>query len=138
MVYFIEALETNQCKIGYTASPAVGTRLKQLQTGCAQTLKVVGTLPLGTRDTEKRLHKRFDHLRIQREWFKLGIDLEKYLINQVQDGSDPIVEYIKMKALRKYWNVDRELSPAEVGHKHFNEFIYEALAAYKRFEVDSV
>lgn len=79
MVYFIEALETKQCKIGYTGGPSVKTRLRQLQTGCAQTLKVRATIPDGNIDVERSLHKRFEHLRLKREWFEFGVDIKNYV-----------------------------------------------------------
>lgn len=134
MVYFIEALETEQVKIGFTAAKTVDTRLKQLQTGCAQTLKVRATLPEGTKETEKDLHRRYKHLRIQREWFALGIDLERYLLNLDQD-KNLINEYIKSKAVQKYWLENLGLSPAEIGLKYFDEFYNEAVVAFKKFEV---
>ena len=133
MVYFVENETTDNIKIGFTTN-CPEKRLQQLQTSCAESLKVIHVLPEGTLADEKHLHRQFGHLRLQREWFKLGLELERYLIDLDGGLGGALGDYIVAKATRKYWLEDRDLSPSEMGVKHFKEFCPEALAAYRKFK----
>lgn len=55
-------------KIGQSAS--IAKRIKELQTGSAHPLKVYAVLSR-YRENEAALHRRFDHLRVQGEWFRM-------------------------------------------------------------------
>lgn len=63
-VYF--AYSGGHVKIGY--SKRVSARLAELRTGCALPIQLLGTMA-GGRALERRLHERFDHLRLDGEWF---------------------------------------------------------------------
>jgi hypothetical protein len=66
-VYFIRAGESGPVKIGTAHNIAV--RLNSLQNGHYEQLVVVRLLD-GDRHLEMRIHERFRHLRIRREWFR--------------------------------------------------------------------
>jgi hypothetical protein len=75
-VYLISAAESNGSlhhKIGYTAaSPEKHTTKLSGRSPLPLTLEHVITRPESkARQLEKELHKRYDHLRIHHEWFKL-------------------------------------------------------------------
>lgn len=59
-IYFIEATGLQKIKIGLSDHPE--KRLAQLATGSPVPLRLVATTP-GDSEAEKKLHKRFDHLR---------------------------------------------------------------------------
>jgi hypothetical protein len=73
-VYF--AYTAGHVKIGY--SKRVSARLAQLQTGCATPIQLIGTMPGGLA-VERRVHKQFDHLRLDGEWFIAHPDLMAYV-----------------------------------------------------------
>ena len=73
-VYF--AYTGGHVKIGY--SKRVSARLGQLQTGCATPIQLLGTMPGGLA-VERRVHRQFDHLRLDGEWFVAHPDLMAYI-----------------------------------------------------------
>jgi hypothetical protein len=77
-VYFIEALGSNEIKIGSSATPE--RRVPGLQTGNGSELKLLGTMR-GNKDFEYVLHRRFDHLRLNRdlEWFRATEELRNFI-----------------------------------------------------------
>lgn len=75
-VYFIHCPATGRVKIGHAKDPA--QRLKDLQTGSASVLAILGTVP-GAAAEEGRLHQRFADLRQQGEWFAAGDSLKEFL-----------------------------------------------------------
>jgi hypothetical protein len=66
-VYFIRAGECGPVKIGTAHNIAV--RLNSLQNGHYEQLNLIRVLQ-GDRHMEMRIHERFRHLRIRREWFQ--------------------------------------------------------------------
>lgn len=54
-------------KIGWSQHPK--KRLKELQTACADKLRLVGVME-GDADTERRLHWFFRNVRVRGEWFE--------------------------------------------------------------------
>lgn len=80
-VYFIGA--GGQIKIGW--SRKVATRLAQLQTGSANQLKLLATVP-GGRGLEQSLHKQFHHLRLAGEWFLAAPELLDHIAGRVRTG----------------------------------------------------
>ena len=76
LVYFIEAVGVSRVKIGYSDNP--DKRLKQLLTGSPLTLELRATMP-GSLTTEKELHQRFSHLRIENEWFTFADEIKDYI-----------------------------------------------------------
>lgn len=79
MLYLIS--DGTRVKIGKSKNPE--KRLKQLQTGSALKLKLLGTFDLSDH-YEKRLHWILRNFRTQGEWFELGAE-----------GTNWIQEYIK-------------------------------------------
>ena len=75
-VYFIEAVGVDRIKIGYSDNPE--QRIKQLLTGSAVSLEMRATMP-GSQTTEKELHQRFAHLRIENEWFNFTDEIRQYM-----------------------------------------------------------
>jgi hypothetical protein len=76
-VYFFLCSGTATVKIGVTAShPA--RRRRSLQTGAPGELRLLVYAP-GTAADERRLHRRFAHLRRQGEWFAYKDDLHDFV-----------------------------------------------------------
>jgi hypothetical protein len=72
-VYFIS--DGERVKIGRSVN--IESRLNALQTSTAVPLKLLAAIPGGGR--ERELHRRFAHLRIRGEWFRLGDDLRQFI-----------------------------------------------------------
>lgn len=72
MIYIIRAAGTSKYKIGFT-DRAVEERMKELQTGSPDPLKIIHVFD-GTFEDEKRLHLECDDFRIQGEWFDMNED----------------------------------------------------------------
>lgn len=80
MIYFIQDAGTYRIKIGYTGKDDPQVRLKELQTGSATLLYLLGTRA-GTLQTEKELHEQFaKHSVAQGEWFNPAPELLQYII----------------------------------------------------------
>ena len=77
-VYFIAAIDTTRCKIGFTKGDPQ-KRLASLQTGSANELVIVAQQP-GTPETERRLHEKFSAHRIHGEWFTVTDELRAYMV----------------------------------------------------------
>lgn len=75
-VYFIQAEHGGPVKIGYSES--IGKRLEQLQTSSPYRLRVIGRMR-GGRTREKELHERFEHSRLNGEWFDLTDELQQLI-----------------------------------------------------------
>lgn len=74
VVYFVRAGEA--IKIGFAKD--VARRVRSLQTGQAQRLELLGTIP-GDRQRERDLHARFYHLRIRGEWHRSDKELLDFI-----------------------------------------------------------
>ena len=66
-VYVIGNKEMKVCKIGFSNN--VFKRITAIQTGCPFKLEIFCIVE-GSVQTEKKLHKKYDHLRLNGEWFK--------------------------------------------------------------------
>lgn len=71
-VYFIRRGTSRVVKIGVAKDP--WKRLRQLQTGSADRLKIVAVMP-GTPADERALHRRFADLRLGGEWFRMSPEI---------------------------------------------------------------
>ncbi len=76
-IYFIRAEATQEIKIGFTGGD-VSKRIAALQTGHPRKLSLITTVP-GFFGYEKALHKRFDHIRLNGEWFEPHPDLLTFI-----------------------------------------------------------
>jgi hypothetical protein len=74
MIYFIG--RPGLVKIGRSVDP--WARLGKLQTGAAEPLRMLLTMPGGAAQ-ENALHRRFAHLRVHGEWFRLTADLADFI-----------------------------------------------------------
>lgn len=72
VVYFIRAGQRGPIKIGFTRN--IERRIRQLQSGSPQPLRVLGTLP-GDRATESMLQALHREQRIRGDWFRPSGDL---------------------------------------------------------------
>src|SRR6185312_4681116 len=75
VVYFARS-ESGEFKIGYTTN--IRERLWQLNTGRADKLTIAATEPGGI-ERERELQARFAEYKIDREWFRPGTDLVRYI-----------------------------------------------------------
>ena len=75
-VYFIEAVGLDKIKIGTSDDPE--KRLKQLATGSAVTLELKVKISANI-ELEKELHKKFEHLRVDKEWFYAAREIREYI-----------------------------------------------------------
>ena len=92
MIYFIQNTQNKKIKIGYSKNPS--NRLKSLQTGSPDKLKIIGKID-GNISFENKLHNKFHYLRRNGEWFVNGKELvdyineQKKLKNRKQNINDP-------------------------------------------------
>jgi hypothetical protein len=68
-VYYIRSGEDGPVKIGWTGG-TVESRLRALQTGNSQQLRIVGLFPGHTQAEERQLHAQLSGFRLQGEWFE--------------------------------------------------------------------
>lgn len=78
-IYFIQGATTQNIKIGFSANPL--NRLKELATGSAERLLMLGAIP-GTRSDERALHAQFSDINVKGEWFKNDRALIAYIEGQ--------------------------------------------------------
>lgn len=71
-VYFVQGECGGAIKIGFSQNP--DSRLKQLQTGYPDTLKILCLVP-GNEKTEKKIQNKFVDTRLNGEWFKPTTEL---------------------------------------------------------------
>lgn len=72
IAYLIRNEESKSVKIGWTSSDSAVGRLQSLQTGCDAPLRLVGSFPASSRQTESVLHEIFKRQRKTGEWFALS------------------------------------------------------------------
>jgi hypothetical protein len=77
-VYFALDATSNAVKIGFTTGP-VKKRIQEISVGNANKVVLIGNVPGATFDDERRLHERFKHLNIRREWFHYDGELREYV-----------------------------------------------------------
>lgn len=74
-IYFARVGEC--VKIGI--SDAIGKRLTTLQTASPYPIELIGWIPNGTKELERKIHQRFRKLNMRGEWFKLDKRLMKFI-----------------------------------------------------------
>jgi hypothetical protein len=77
VIYFIEAVGAGLLKIGFTDRDPL-ERLRELQTGCPHTLRLLGTCP-GTQADERQFHELWATTRTTGEWFRIDDRLRWFL-----------------------------------------------------------
>lgn len=75
MIYFIQPGEIEKVKIGYSRGD-VKARMRTLQTGSCEILKLLGVIPNGTVELERRLHEKFKAHHLHLEWFALAPEIK--------------------------------------------------------------
>lgn len=80
-IYFIRMGQDGPIKIGFSGN--VATRFAGLQIGCPHELSLLGRMPGGL-DDERRLHARFDALRIRGEWFRPEPELLAFIASETR------------------------------------------------------
>jgi hypothetical protein len=82
-VYFIQAKNSKKVKIGRAVDPE--KRLKELQTGNPEELSILGLIDCESiyeaDCREEQLHKEFQHLRLQGEWFDFGPEIIDWAVH---------------------------------------------------------
>lgn len=68
-VYFLQGRDTRRIKIGYSKDIVPTRRLKELLTGCSESVNLIGFVP-GTCRMEGAIHRMFSADRFVREWFQ--------------------------------------------------------------------
>jgi hypothetical protein len=77
-VYFAEAIGARAVKIGFCWRDC-RIRIKNMQSSNHCDLRLVASIPNVKPQLEADLHKRFAHLHIRGEWFKLVADLKAFV-----------------------------------------------------------
>jgi Meiotically Up-regulated Gene 113 (MUG113) protein len=106
-VYFILDAEADHIKIGHSRDP--WKRLKQLQTGSAGKLTLVGVIA-GAPSIEKRMHFEHRDANVHREWFSHGAAAVRWL--NTQTNNMPICRFlarlVPAKAFDVFWEWNQE------------------------------
>lgn len=77
MIYFVQGIQSKLIKIGYTDT-SLESRLKTLQSGSPDILRVIGTAH-GSRREEQFLHRLFARYNVYGEWFNPSPELLDYI-----------------------------------------------------------
>ena len=86
----MQSLENSNYKIGISKHPA--KRLLQLQTGNSSQLKLIDTYQSEyVHQIEKTLHRRYEHLHTEGEWFYMGINNEINFKNECKQIEENII-----------------------------------------------
>jgi rRNA-processing protein FCF1 len=113
-IYFIGSVESGTVKIGKSSDPE--KRLAGLQTGNSNRLFLYGVIRDVNEYYENKLHKRFENIRLEGEWFKLTDELIQFIVSKTSNGKtktrsnikpDPLdVEINKIVKSKKTGNMD--------------------------------
>ncbi len=97
-VYFLRSAKgvEHPIKIGFSANP--WARAKELNTGSHDEQELLGYVK-GTPEDEREWHERFDHLRMNGEWFRPGKDLLEAIDITTKD--DVVLRISKQKQTEK-------------------------------------
>lgn len=106
-VYFILDADADRIKIGHSRDP--WKRLRQLQTGSAGKLTLVGVIA-GDPAIEKQMHFEHRDANVHREWFSHGSAAVRWL--NMQTNNMPIcrilARLVPAQAYDVFWEWDRE------------------------------
>jgi len=102
MVYFIIENGGEFIKIGMSDNPK--QRLDTLQRSNPRKLRLV-TAICGDYGLETIIHRRFKHIRVEREWFKATDELKSFIqdLHRVENAGSDMLE--KATAFTKKWDV---------------------------------
>ena len=92
-IYLIQNLETSRYKIGVSKNPK--KRIKQLQTGSGEELKLIHTFETdNARKIESALHNMYRQHKTMGEWFNLSLSEEHVFIKECTKINENI-NYLK-------------------------------------------
>lgn len=100
VVYFVEREKDKAIKIGYSAN--LDTRFRSLVSEFTD-VRLIGWVA-GSMSDEQVYHKKFKHLRIEREWFLP----DKVLMNWITKHACPIPFDEWAQSLYKHWESERD------------------------------
>lgn len=96
-VYFLESVGLGRVKIGMSAEKP-SSRISTIRSSCPTDLKCVAVVP-GGRALERELHKKYAHLRLRGEWFRITTDMRD-LLTYLERGAE----------LERQWKRDRKIA----------------------------
>lgn len=100
MIYIIRIKGTETVKIGFTKNElTLKTRIKSLETGCHQTLKVEATMP-GSKLKERCMHSFCVSRHLRGEWFRLSSDEVSRMIEKYRHWTPTSAGISKMSDIR--------------------------------------
>ena len=76
-VYFVEAVGTNLCKIGFASE--LRTRIKDLMWSNACTLQILGYIENSSPTAETELHAKFNAINHHGDWFYMTKELKEFI-----------------------------------------------------------
>jgi len=88
-IYFIQN-EKGRIKIGAAVNPE--TRLKELLTSSDEKLTLIGTKPGGSSE-ERKIHQKFSHAHVVREWFEPVPELLEYIRDENRKKKQEIIVF---------------------------------------------
>ena len=92
-VYFVEAVESKRIKIGFAHD--VDVRVKLLQTGSPERLRVLAVIHSAPASHERELHERFADARLHGEWFAPAdalLAFIRHVLNPAPADKVPVVQ----------------------------------------------
>jgi len=81
-------------KIGYTKD--IKKRLSSINTGNAKNIEIVDYI-IGSKSIEKKLHKKFDHLKIKGEWFLKDNEILEYFKSTYGNGQSNNIRWQRFR-----------------------------------------
>lgn len=89
-IYLIQSLESSNYKIGISKNPK--KRLKQIQTGNGEELRLVGQYESEYYNLiEGFLHRKYEYLKTRGEWFYLSLEDELSFISECKKAEENIL-----------------------------------------------
>lgn len=77
VIYFLQPGEIQKVKIGYSNN--LPARIKAVQTGSCEILKLLGVIPRANLNLEYAIHCKFGKYRLHNEWFSLVPEILDFL-----------------------------------------------------------
>jgi hypothetical protein len=82
MIYFVESIETDEIKIGFTKDKNMERRLRALQSYSSSTLRVYA---VAEGDSDKEVHMIFANHRVHGEWFEACEEVYQLIDQFIQE-----------------------------------------------------
>lgn len=126
-VYFALAERSNRVKIGYAKN--VFKRIRVLQTGCPERIKLILIFVGYGRGMEKLLHERFSRYRVSGEWFVYSQSIQQFVKFTKQNRRDNAEEeeYERRieKEYEKYMEQEEQRYMDECEEQRYQESLQE-------------